>query len=228
MQSVLGHFSECCNCCRNLVQRLLVKKDIDHFDEKMDYFTTLPFKQVCHELFIIPVYIDLSILIVIAMSMEACFAPALCLLWFHWFCHCTICNPIGVGRKVGAKRPCAVLSAPKKFLADDSTFMQITKQSLLQEYIIFPPCSHLSQFTVVSQKYTPPFATLALVQNAGRLIHGMQQFLSRLRPPCMTLIVGGGGTKCEALPSAKQRDALNTSSRLTSFRVEARGSRVFP
>ena len=37
--------------------------------------------------------------------------------------------------------------------------------------------------TVVSPKYAPPFATLALVQSAGGLIHGMQHFLSRLHPP---------------------------------------------
>ena len=39
-------------------------------------------------------------------------------------------------------------------------------------------------YTVVSRKYTPPFATLALVQNAegGGLIRGMQQ-LTRL-PMC--------------------------------------------
>ena len=36
----------------------------------------------------------------------------------------------------------------------------------------------------VPQIRPPPFATLALVQNAGGgLIRGMRQFLSRLRPP---------------------------------------------
>ena len=37
--------------------------------------------------------------------------------------------------------------------------------------------------TVVSGKYAPPFATLALVQKAGGIIRGMRKFLSRLRPP---------------------------------------------
>ena len=40
-----------------------------------------------------------------------------------------------------------------------------------------------SLITVVSRKYAPPFATLALVQNAGGLICSMQHFLSQLRPP---------------------------------------------
>ena len=38
-------------------------------------------------------------------------------------------------------------------------------------------------YTVVSHKYAHPFTTLASVQNAGGLIHGMRQFLSQLRPP---------------------------------------------
>ena len=42
--------------------------------------------------------------------------------------------------------------------------------------------SHHYSITVVSRKYAPSFATLASVKNAGGLIRGMQQFLSRLHP----------------------------------------------
>ena len=43
------------------------------------------------------------------------------------------------------------------------------------------------------------------------------------------LIVGGGvGAKCEASPNTKWRDAPDATGRVTSFRVEGRGSRALP
>ena len=39
------------------------------------------------------------------------------------------------------------------------------------------------KYRSVPQICAPPFATLALVQNTGGLIGGMQQFLSQLCPP---------------------------------------------
>ena len=89
-------------------------------------------------------------------------------------------------------------------------------------------------YTVVSRKYAPPppFAILALVQNAGGGLYAGCNNFSRdyALPSGHEFIVGGGGvrTKRGVSLSARRRDAYDTSGRLTSFRVEERGNRVLP
>ena len=70
-----------------------------------------------------------------------------------------------------------------------------------------------SLITVVSRKYAPPFATLALVQNAGGLIRSMQHFLSQLRPP-FRLSKAWPHCRWGVHPSTRRRDAPDASSRL--------------
>ena len=73
--------------------------------------------------------------------------------------------------------------------------------------------------TIVSHKYAPPFATLALVQMQGGLYAGCDNFSRDYALPsghCRW----GVRTKCGASPSARRRDAHDASGRLTSFSVE--------
>ena len=60
-----------------------------------------------------------------------------------------------------------------------------------------------------------PFAILALVQNAGGLIRGMRQFLSRLRPHfrAWSYCRWGVGAKCGVSPSTRRRDPHDASGR---------------
>ena len=74
--------------------------------------------------------------------------------------------------------------------------------------------------TVVSRKYNPPFATLALVQKAGgdytrdaTISLAITPFL----PSIKSLLVGDGG---QVQGSVRRRDTLDASGRLTSFSVE--------
>ena len=62
----------------------------------------------------------------------------------------------------------------------------------------------------------------------GRLIHGMRQFLLQLCFPfwAWSHCHWGVGAKCRASPSARRRDAPDTSGRLTSISVQKRGSRA--
>ena len=74
--------------------------------------------------------------------------------------------------------------------------------------------------TIVSSKYTPLFTILALVQNAGGgegLYTGCGNFSCDYASLLVKhdLIVCGGWE-----PRARQRDAPDTSGRLTSFSVE--------
>ena len=91
----------------------------------------------------------------------------------------------------------------------------------------------------MSHKYAPPFATLALVQNVGGAYTRDATFSLAITPslPGMkSLSVGEGGggggggvgTKRGTSPSPRRRDAHDTSGRLTSLRVEERGSRTLP
>ena len=84
--------------------------------------------------------------------------------------------------------------------------------------------------TVVSWKYPPPpFCNLSLsTKHRGGLIRGMRQFLSQLCPPSdkawLHCYLSVGGWR----PSARRRDAPDTSGRLTSFSVEGWESRALP
>ena len=67
----------------------------------------------------------------------------------------------------------------------------------------------------------PPFATLALAQNAGGADVTISLAIMPSIPVKHDLIVGGGlGTKREASQSVRQRDAPDATSRLTSFSVQ--------
>ena len=89
-------------------------------------------------------------------------------------------------------------------------------------------------YTVVSRKYTSPFATLAFVQkHRGGLYAGRDNFSRDYALPSgYEVIVGGGwgwvGAKRRASPSARRRDAPDTSGRLTNFSAEEQGSRALP
>ena len=74
----------------------------------------------------------------------------------------------------------------------------------------------------------PPFATLALVQNAGGAYTRDATIFLAITPSLPikhdpNVIVGGGWR-----PSTRRRDAPNASGRLTSFSVEERESRALP
>ena len=72
----------------------------------------------------------------------------------------------------------------------------------------------------------PPFATLALVQNAGGAYMQDATIYLMITPSLPVkhdLIVSGGWG-----PSATRRDAPDTSGRLTSFSIEGQESRELP
>ena len=74
--------------------------------------------------------------------------------------------------------------------------------------------------TVVSRKYAPPFANLALVENAGGACTRGATISLVITPSLLVklyLIVGGVGATHEASLSARQRDVPDTTSRLMSF-----------
>ena len=107
-------------------------------------------------------------------------------------------------------------------------------------------CFNSIDNTIVSRKYAPPFATLALVQDTGGeeilsqtgwgggivtscVYTGCDNFSRDYALPSgHEVIIGGGWTKHGASPSARQRDAHGASGRLTSFSVEEQVSRVLP
>ena len=72
----------------------------------------------------------------------------------------------------------------------------------------------------MSRKYAPPFATLALVENAGGAYTRDATIFFAIRPSLpvkLDLIVGEVEAKHEASLSARRRDVPDTTSRLTSF-----------
>ena len=80
----------------------------------------------------------------------------------------------------------------------------------------------------------PPFATLALVQNAGGA-YTRDATISLMITPSLpmkhdSIVVCRWGVeaKREASPNARWRDAPDASGRLTSFSVEGRESRALP
>ena len=113
----------------------------------------------------------------------------------------------------------------------------------------------LSAYTVVSRKYAPPFATLALVQSAGGGAYTWDATFSlAITPPDREMLSGsvdadivlalpstmetlnltvyefqrGKGVGAAGPRSARRRDAPDASGRLESFSVEGRGSRALP
>ena len=84
--------------------------------------------------------------------------------------------------------------------------------------------------TVVSRKYAPPFATLALVQNVGGAYTRDATISLAITPslPIKHDSLGGGEAKHKASLSARRRDAPDASGRLTSFSVEGRESSALP
>ena len=106
------------------------------------------------------------------------------------------------------------------------------------------PCvgaSDVFTITVVSRKYAPSFATLALVQNAGGGGGGGGGAYTRdatispaitpslpIKHDAIVICRWGVEDKREASPNARRRDAPDASGRLTSFSVEGRESRVLP
>ena len=82
------------------------------------------------------------------------------------------------------------------------------------------------QYLSVLQIRPPPFAILALVQNAGGAYTRDVTIFFMITPSLPVkydLIVGGG-----VEPSARQRDAPDASGKLTSFSIEGRVSRELP
>ena len=72
----------------------------------------------------------------------------------------------------------------------------------------------------MSHKYAPPFATLALVENAGGAYTQDATISLAIRPSLpvkLDLIVGGVEAKHEASLSTRQRAVPDTTGRLTSF-----------
>ena len=88
--------------------------------------------------------------------------------------------------------------------------------------------------TVVSRKYAPPFATLALVQNAGGAYTRDATISLAITPSLpikhdsIVICQWGMEAKREASLCARRRDAPDASGRLTSFSVEGRESRALP
>ena len=78
----------------------------------------------------------------------------------------------------------------------------------------------LLQFTVVSHKYAPPFATLALAQSAGGA-YTQDATFSLAITPFLEMFSGSVDAK-----NARRRDATDASGRLVSFSIEGRGSRA--
>jgi len=82
-------------------------------------------------------------------------------------------------------------------------------------------------YTVVSRKYAPPFAILALVQNAGEGAYTWDATISLAITPSLpvkhNLIVNGKWG-----PSARRTDALDASGRLTNLSVERRRNMALP
>ena len=73
---------------------------------------------------------------------------------------------------------------------------------------------------VVSRKYAPPFATLALVENAGGAYTRDATISLAITPSLpvkLDLIDSGVEAKHEASLSARRRDVPDTTGRLTSF-----------
>ena len=81
---------------------------------------------------------------------------------------------------------------------------------------------------------TPPFSTLALVQNAGGTYTWDATISLAITPSLPTkhdsivICQWGVEAKHEVSPKARRRDAPDTSGRLTSFSVERRESRALP
>ena len=88
--------------------------------------------------------------------------------------------------------------------------------------------------TIVSRKYTLPFATLALVQNAGGGgAYTRDATISLAITPSLptkhdSIVICHWGVeaKRKASPNARRRDVPDASGRLMSFSVERRESRA--
>ena len=92
-----------------------------------------------------------------------------------------------------------------------------------------------SEYTAVSCKYTPNFATLASVQNAGGYLYAICDDFSRDYAPSPLpvpikndLIVGGDKGPSTTQRQARGGDAPDVTGRLKSFNVEGQGSRALP
>ena len=88
-------------------------------------------------------------------------------------------------------------------------------------------------YTVVSRKYAPPFATLALVQNVGGAYTRDATISLAITPslPIKHDSLGGGGggeAKHKASPNARRRDAPDASGRLMRYSIEGRESSALP
>ena len=90
-------------------------------------------------------------------------------------------------------------------------------------------------YTVVSRKYTSPFATLAFVQNTGGggLYAGHDNFSRDYALPSGYEVIVCGewrwvGAKHGVSSSARRRDAPDTSGRLMNFSVKEQESRALP
>ena len=87
---------------------------------------------------------------------------------------------------------------------------------------------HTFHLSVPQIRPLPPFATLALVQNAGGAYTRDVTISLAITPslPSMKPFSEGVGAKRGASLSLRQRDAPETRGRLTSFSIEERGSRT--
>ena len=83
----------------------------------------------------------------------------------------------------------------------------------------------------MSHRYTPPFATLALVQNAGGAYTRDATISLAITPSLpikhdpIVICQWGVEAKREASPCMRRRDAPDASGRLTSFSIE--GEKAF-